>query len=407
MRSLPRSLRSARLALGVLGTCLALTASACSAAPAEDAGDARDEAASLSTPGERPGLGRAVPELRVRTLADGLDHPWDVKPIGGGRLLLTQRDRATLSVWEDGELREVDFPSSSVWVSGETGLMGLEVDPQVRSTGLFWTCQGGTTASGGHDVRVVAWKLDQDATRARRQGVLLRGLPATSGRHGGCRLLLARDGSLLVGTGDAATGTNPQDLTSLGGKTLRLDPATGKPWPGNPFAGAKGPKRFIWTYGHRNVQGLAQRADGTLWSVEQGTSRDDEVNRLVGGGNYGWNPVPGYDESTPMTDQSLPGRQREAVWSSGDPTLATCGAAFVSGKKWGGLRGTLAVAVLKAERVIFLKLDRDGRLRNVRTPDELRRYGRIRQVVDGPGHDLLVLTDNGEGRDVLLRVSPR
>jgi glucose/arabinose dehydrogenase len=404
MRSLPRALRSTRLVLGVLASCLALTASACSAAPAEDADDA---AASLATPGERPGVGRAVPALRVETLADGLDHPWDVKPIGGGRLLLTQRDRATLSIWEDGELREVDFPSRSVWVSGETGLMGLEVDPEVADNGRFWTCQGGTTASGDHDVRVVAWKLDDGATRARRQGVLLKGLPATSGRHGGCRLLVARDGSLLVGTGDAATGTNPQDLTSLGGKTLRLDRETGKPWPGNPFADAEGKKRFIWTYGHRNVQGLAQRADGSLWSVEQGTSRDDEVNRLVKGGNYGWDPVPGYDESTPMTDQSLPGRQRAAVWSSGDPTLATCGAAFVTGRKWKGLRGTLAVAVLKAERVIFLQLDRDGRLRNVRTPDELRRYGRIRQVVDGPGHDLLVLTDNGEGRDVMLRVSPR
>ena len=84
MRSLPRALRSTRLVLGVLASCLALTASACSAAPAEDADDA---AASLATPGERPGVGRAVPALRVETLADGLDHPWDVKPIGGGRLL--------------------------------------------------------------------------------------------------------------------------------------------------------------------------------------------------------------------------------------------------------------------------------------------------------------------------------
>ena len=143
MRSLPRALRSTRLVLGVLASCLALTASACSAAPAEDADDA---AASLATPGERSGVGRAVPALRVETLADGLDHPWDVKPIGGGRLLLTQRDRATLSIWEDDELCEVDFPSRSVWVSGETGLMGLEVDPDVADNGRFWTCQGGTTA---------------------------------------------------------------------------------------------------------------------------------------------------------------------------------------------------------------------------------------------------------------------
>ena len=386
--------------LGVVALGLALVTSAmtaCSAAPAPDA----------PTAGSAPTGGRAVPALRVETLADGLDHPWDVKPIGGGRLLLTQRDRATLSVWEDGELREVDFPSDSVWVSGETGLMGLAVDPDVRRNGLFWTCQGGTTQGGGHDVRVVAWKLDEDATAARRQGVLISGLPATSGRHGGCRLLITRDGSMLVGTGDAAVGSNPRDLTSLGGKTLRLDRATGKPYDGNPFADAKGDKRFIWTYGHRNVQGLAQRADGSLWSVEHGSYRDDEVNRLVKGGDYGWHPVPGYNEQVPMTDQSLPGKQQAARWDSGDPTIAPGGATFVVGKKWGGLRGTLAMAVLKDQRVQFLKFDAAGRLKNVRIPDELQRHGRIRQVVDGPGHDLLVLTDNGDGQDVLLRVSPR
>ncbi len=155
------------------------------------------------------------------------------------------------------------------------------------------------------------------------------------------------------------------------------------------------------------MQGLAQRADGSLWSVEHGSYRDDEVNKLVKGGDYGWHPVPGYDESVPMTDQSLPGKQREARWSSGDPTVAPGGASFVVGKKWGALRGTLAVAVLKDQRVLFMKFDDRGRLKRVRTPDALREHGRIRQVVDGPGHDLLVLTDNGDGQDEILRVSPR
>ena len=94
---------------------------------------------------------------------------------------------------------------------------------------------------------------------------------------------------------------------------LRLNRLTGKPWPSNPFIGAaNGKKRYVYTYGHRNVQGLAQRRDGTLWSAEHGPDRDDEVNRLVAGGDYGWNPVPGYNESVPMTDQSLPGDQIDA-----------------------------------------------------------------------------------------------
>src|SRR6185503_8446251 len=149
----------------------------------------------------------------------------------------------------------------------------------------------------------------------------------TTGRHGGCRVMVTRSGALLVGTGDATQGTNPQDLNSLGGKTLRLNRMTGAPWPRNPFiASSNTNRRYVLTYGHRNVQGLAQRADGSLWSVEQGSFRDDEVNRLVSGGTYGWNPVPGYNESVPMTDRSLPGRQIPARWRSGEPTLATSGA---------------------------------------------------------------------------------
>ena len=97
-------------------------------------------------------------------------------------------------------------------------------------------------------------------------------------------------------------------------------------------------RRYVHTYGHRNVQGLAQRADGSLWSVEHGSDRDDEVNLLVNGGDYGWNPVPGYNESVPMTDQGLPGTQIDAKWSSGYPTVATSGGTFVVRQPVGRVR---------------------------------------------------------------------
>ena len=214
----------------------------------------------------------------------------------------------------------------------------------------------------------MAWTLDAKLRKATSAGQLVGGFPTSSGRHGGCRLLVTDDGSLLVGTGDAAQGTNPENLDSLGGKTLRLDRFTGAPWPGNPFAGDSGSRRYVHTFGHRNVQGVAQRADGTLWSIEQGTYRDDEVNLLSNGGDYGYNPVPGYNESVPMTDQSLPGDQVKASWRSGNPTLATSGGTFVSGQKWGPLNGTLAVACLKASRVLFLKFNANGKLLRVRAP---------------------------------------
>ena len=405
-----------RTLVPALGLALVVTtAPACAAqdrpspAPAPAASGGAAEPEPSATRSARPDRERsaAAPRLRVRTVVRGLDNPWDVKRLPGGTLLVTERDNRRLSTVTRGDRSTVDFPSGKVWVSGETGLMSLEVDPDFADNRTFYTCSGWEKAGGGHDVRVVAWKLADDEASATRLRTVVKGFPTSSGRHGGCRLLIADNGAMHVGTGDAARGRNPRNLKSLGGKTLRLDPATGKPWPGNPFAQAKNrKKRYVFTYGHRNVQGLAQRKDGTVWSVEHGSYRDDEVNRLRRGGDYGWHPVPGYNESVPMTDQSLPGKQVAARWRSGNPTIATSGAAWVYGKKWGRYAGTLAVAALKAERVVFMKIDERGRLRWTRAPKALRGLDRLRSVTQLPNRDLLLTTDNdGGGR--ILRVSPR
>ena len=160
------------------------------------------------------------------------------------------------------------------------------------------------------------------------------------------------------------------------------------------------------SYGHRNVQGLAQRYDGSVWSAEHGPDRDDEINRLVNGGDYGWNPVPGYNQNVPMTDQSLPGTQINARWSSGSPTLATSGIAWVRGAQWKGYRGFLAVAALKASKLMFMHFDRNGNFVGMRTPPALTRFGRLRSVTNLPNGDLLVTTSNGDGKDSVLRVHP-
>jgi glucose/arabinose dehydrogenase len=355
-------------------------------------------------------VARGFPALEVRTVVGRLDHPWDVKPVGHGRLLVTERDRARLSVVKDGRRHTIAFPSDEVWVSGETGLLGMAVDPEFADNHRVYICQGGFPASGGHDVHVTAWDVRLGERRATKIETLVGSFPTSSGRHGGCRLLIARNGALVVGTGDAAIGTNPRDRSSYGGKTLRLDRFTGEPWPANRWAGSADPvKRYIHTWGHRNVQGLAQRADGTLWSVEHGPDRDDEVNLLRNGRDYGWNPVPGYNESVPMTDRSLPGKQVPARWRSGFPTLATSGADWLPTRKssgWGSYRGTLAVAALKAGRLLFMRFDSTGHLRWVKVPKRLTELGRLRAVTTLPNGDLLVTTDNG-GNDKILRVSPR
>ncbi len=388
------------LVLGVLLSLVVAAAPAAALAPVHTpVAPSRDSAPAASE--------RATPRLVVTRRVTGLSNPWDVQPIGGGRLLVTERDTARLIVAGKGTKRRVTFPSRSVWVAGETGLMSLEVDPKFAQNRRFYTCSGGFLRGGGHDVRVNAWRLNEAATRATFVRKLVGGFPTTTGRHGGCRLLIARDGSLLVGTGDAAVGTNPRNLGSLGGKTLRLNRMTGAPWPSNPFIrSANKNRRYVQTFGHRNIQGLAQRADGSLWSVEHGSFRDDEVNKLVEGGDYGWHPVPGYDESVPMTDFGLPGRQIGAKWRSGDPTLATSGAAFVYGRKWGPLNGALAVAALKATRVLFLTFDRKGKLVRTAVPPILERYGRLRSVTPAPNGDLLVTTDSDSGGGAVLRVRP-
>ena len=388
-----------RLSVLVLCMLLAMPTSA-SASPFGHV--APDPSQTSASPPQRA---TAFPALRVTRKVRGLSSPWDVKRLPRGRLLISERDTARLVLWRAGAKRALRFPAR-VWTSGETGLMSLAVDPKFTDNRRVYTCQGGFTSTG-HDVRVVAWRMNRSYTGVRRIRALLRGLPATSGRHGGCRLLIARSGALLVGTGDAATGTNPQNHNSLGGKVLLLNRFTGKPHRANPWISSSSvARRYLLTYGHRNVQGLAQRADRTLWSVEHGPDRDDEINRLVRGGNYGWNPVPGYNESVPMTDHALPGAQVSARWRSGFPTIAASGAAWVRGRQWGSYNGTLAVAALKGSRLVFFKFDRAGRLVWTRTPTALRQFGRLRSVTRAGNGDLLVTTANGSN-DAVLRVSPR
>ena len=385
-----------RLSILVLSTVLAVPASA-SAQPSPDMPVAT---------GGHVVRAASFPSLSVTRQVTGLATPWDVQRLPHGRLLISERDTRRLLLWRRGHTRVLRFPSASVWASVETGLMSIAVDPSFAENRRVYTCQGGFTPTG-HDVRVLAWRINRHYTGVRPIRTLLAGLPATSGRHGGCRLLITRKGALLVGTGDAATGTNPQDLGSLGGKVLRMNRFTGKPARHNPFISSPSrATRYVLNYGHRNVQGLAQRADGTVWSVEHGPDRDDEINLVLTGGNYGWNPVPGYNENVPMTDDSLPGVQIPAQWSSGFPTLATSGATWVRGKRWGEYDGTLAVAALKASRLLFFKFDSAGHFLWVRTPAEATTFGRLRSVTRAGNGDLLVTTSNGTG-DAVLRVSPR
>jgi glucose/arabinose dehydrogenase len=231
--------------------------------------------------------------------------------------------------------------------------------------------------------------------------MVLGGIPAGAGnRHLGCRLAFGPDGMLWATTGDAVLAGAPQDPTSRAGKVLRMT-ADGAPAPGNP-GGSWDP--YVYTRGHRNPQGLAFRpSDGAAFSTEHGTGCDDEVNLLVAGGNYGWNPVGsggGYDENAPMTSPAIAGA-RQAVWSSGCPTIAPAGATFVQGAPWGPWSDQLAMAVLKGTRLSFVRID-GSTLRGV--DDRLRDRGRLRAVAPAQGGGLWVAQDASPGS--LLRLVP-
>ena len=341
----------------------------------------------------------ALPDLRVTTLVSGLSIPWDIAFTPDGTMLFTQRAGVLSSRLTDGTVQTITADLSDLFASGETGLMGIVVDPRFSSNRRFYTCQGHT----GPEVQVIAWTINADYTAATRVAdPLVGGMPASSGRHGGCRLRFGPNGYLWISTGDAATGTAPQDLTSLSGKVLRVNASTGAGAPANPFASSP----LIYTYGHRNVQGLARRPrTSQMWSVEHGPSVDDEINLLIAGGNYGWDPVPGYNQNVPMTDLAkFPGAV-EAKWSSGSPTLASSGAVFLEGRQWGVWEGRLAVATLRDSKLRLFEFTADGAfVSQVILPELDGTFGRLRTPMLGPDGALYVTTSNGGGADRILRV---
>ncbi|MFC7959026.1 PQQ-dependent sugar dehydrogenase [Rhodococcoides kroppenstedtii] len=392
----PAALTAVALAAG-------LAATACSSAACSFSEAGADSSPATTT--APPIADTAPPPVSVEVVADGLDHPWDVAKAPDGTILFTERAGSFTAVRPGAEPTPMSADLSDLVASSETGLMALALSPGFEQDRTAYTCQG-IESGGGRSVGVVAWTVAPDWSGLTRERTVIDGFPVSTGRHGGCRILPADDGTLLIGTGDAAQPSVPQDRNSLGGKVLRVDAATGAPAADNPD-----PASPVFTLGHRNVQGLAEQpGTGRVYSVEQGSSRDDEVNLLTPGGNYGWSPDrsgSGYDESVPMTDPDRVPGALGAVWSSGPSTVATASGTFLTGSGWGAWDGALAVGVQKGQQVLLLRLSDDGTTVTEQTTlPELSEFGRIRTVSAQPDGTLLVTTDNGDTDSVLL-VAPQ
>ena len=344
-----------------------------------------------------PLAAEAAPTVRVTRVVGGLSNPWDVTWVGG-TMLYDQRSGGLWSQRGTAAPQRIRMALPPLFARSEAGMLGIVADPNAATNRFFYTCMAVATSTGAaKGVEVWKWKLDTDTTATKVQELITR-IPLGSGRHSGCRMRFRSVFILYVGTGDAAVGSNPQNLSSLGGKVLRFRTDGSIPT-NNPFYKRGGNARYVISYGHRNVQGLAMRpGHDELWSVEQGTSRDDEVNLVLSGRNYGWDPSPGYDESHSMTDKSRYPAAVSARWRSGSPTVATCGATFISGAQWGTWNGRLAVAMLKGEGIKLFTVDGNSRITG--SQNVMQSYGRIRTVQQGPDGAVYFTTSNGSGDEI-------
>ena len=329
----------------------------------------------------------------------GLTNPWDMAFLSDGTMFFSERPGSVKVRLTNGTINGIVTPAD-VDAAGSAGMMGIAVASTFTSDRFVYTCYAAT-----NDIRVVRWQVNNTFNGTINSSVVVDGI--TKGTdHFGCRIRFSPDGKLWVTTGDAAVGTNPQDLNSLAGKVLRVN-SDGTTPADNPFVGQPADDR-IYTFGHRNPQGIAfQPGTGQPYSIEHGPAIDDEVNRLVPGGNGGWDPVPGYDgygSNVSMTDLVKFPDAMIPAWRSGDHTVAPSGGTFLTGSQWKSWNGALAVAFLKDSDARVMFLDGNGNV-SFATPI-LANDVRLRSAVEGPDGNLYISTDLGGGNDAIWKVTP-
>lgn len=331
-------------------------------------------AATAATTGALLGAAPASGAIRRgRVLARALDIPWGLAFLPSGDALVTERETARVHrVNRRGgrvlvaRIAGVDLSSSA----GEGGLLGVAVSPTFATDRRVFFY-----LTSGSDNRVISMRYVDGGLRDRE--TLLSGIPRATTHNGG-RLAFGPGGALFASTGDSQDADQAQDTDSLGGKILRMNP-DGSPRRGNPFG------NYVWSYGHRNVQGLAWDGNGRFWATEFGSTRTDELNRIRAGRNYGWPAVEGRDGPGGYTDPF-------ATWSP-TSTCSPSGLAIIRGRAWiGALAGESIYSVVLAGSAA-------GRIRRHFRGE----FGRVRTVVAAPDGSLWITTANG-GNDKVIRL---
>lgn len=339
---------------------------------------------------------------QVAVMASGLDHPWSVAFLPGGDVLVTERAGRLLRLTPGNKPRAVSGVPA-VRLQGQGGLFDVVLHPKFAENGLVYLSYAAGTKDGNF-TRIMRARLDGEKLVDGR--VIFQVSPAKDTPvHFGGRMAFMNDGSLVMTTGDGFDyREQAQRLQSGLGKIVRLAD-DGRPLANNPFVGRKGAQPSIWSYGHRNPQGLAvDPVTGRLWEHEHGPQGGDEVNLIQRGGNYGW-PVAtfGLDYSgatiTPYKRYKgmIDGRQ---VWV---PSIAPSGLAVYRGALWPQWQGDLIVGALVNKELRRLDVDGAG---NIIGQERIfpKITARIRDVRAAPDGAVWVTTDEDKGR--VLRVTP-
>lgn len=334
----------------------------------------------------------------VDTLADNLKNPWGIAFLPDGRMLVTERAGEVL-IFQDGKQLPDKIEIPDVFVKGQGGLLDITLHPDYDDNGWIYLSYAKKGEGGGGTV-IARTKLEGNKFTEIEQ--LFSAQPLSeSGVHFGSRIVFDGNGYMFFSSGERGTKENAQNLGNHLGKILRLHD-DGRVPSDNPFVNTSGAKPEIWSYGHRNPQGLVYDADTkTLWDVEHGPKGGDELNKVEKGKNYGW-PLITYGinyDGTPITDKTAQEGLEQPVtyWV---PSIAPCGMTQVKGDKYEGWKNSFLIGALSFQHIARVEVS-DGKY--VGQEKLIDQMARVRAVVESPDGFIYVAT---EGPGMLLKLIP-